>query len=79
LVEYERRKKKCLFFFRSEKKDGILAIDKPYGLPSTGGPGVHLSVAKLIPSMAKMLKIDYELYMMHRLDENTTGVMMFAT
>jgi 23S rRNA-/tRNA-specific pseudouridylate synthase len=62
-----------------EFEAGILAIDKPYGLPSIGGPGVHLSVAKLLPVMSKLLKIDYELYMMHRLDENTTGVMMFAT
>lgn len=58
---------------------GILAIDKPYGLPSHGGPGVHLSVAKLIPKLKEFLKIEYPLYMMNRLDENTTGVMLFAT
>jgi 23S rRNA-/tRNA-specific pseudouridylate synthase len=38
-----------------------------------------LSVARLLPKVKEILKIDYELYMMHRLDENTTGVMLFAT
>ncbi len=56
-----------------------MAIDKPYGLPSIGGPGVHLSVAKLIPRLKELLKIDYDLYMLHRLDRSTSGVMLFAT
>ncbi|OQV20231.1 hypothetical protein BV898_05787 [Hypsibius exemplaris] len=36
-------------------KDDIVAINKPYGLPVHGGPGVHHSVAKYLPDLAKAL------------------------
>lgn len=68
---------KHVCYFNVEQ--GLFALDKPYGLPSFGGPGIHLSVARILPKVKEILKIDYELYMMHRLDENTTGVMLFAT
>jgi len=55
-----------------------LAIDKPYGLPCMGGAKVHLSVAKLLPSLQSLLKLSGELHMAHRLDESTTGVMLFG-
>jgi 23S rRNA-/tRNA-specific pseudouridylate synthase len=43
-----------------------------------GGPGVHISVAKLLPKLKELLKMDSELIMCNRLDEYTTGVMLFA-
>jgi 23S rRNA-/tRNA-specific pseudouridylate synthase len=54
-------------------------LDKPYGLPSQGGPKVHLSVAKLLPLLEQTLHLKEKLLMCHRLDEFTTGVMLFAT
>ncbi|CAF0869260.1 unnamed protein product [Brachionus calyciflorus] len=61
------------------EEEGIFAIDKPYGLPSIRGENVHLSVSKLLPALEKMLKLNYRLLMCNRLDEFTTGVMLFAT
>ena len=44
-----------------------------------GGPGVHHSVGKLLPKLAKLIDRDLEtLHMVHRLDKETTGVMMLA-
>ena len=42
------------------------------------GPGVRASVDSLLPRMAAMLERDSALYQIHRLDKNTTGVMLFA-
>ncbi|CAF1020113.1 unnamed protein product [Brachionus calyciflorus] len=56
--------------------EGIFAIDKPYGFAK--GPGVHLSVSKLLPILEKMLKLNYRLLVCNRLDEYTTDVMLFA-
>ena len=44
-----------------------------------GGPKINLSVAKLLPVLEKMLKLKYKLLNVHRLDADTTGVMLFAT
>jgi 23S rRNA-/tRNA-specific pseudouridylate synthase len=59
----------------------VLVIDKPYGLPSHGGPGVHHSVGKLLPSLAAKMdrsgRLD-NLHLVHRLDKETTGVMILA-
>ncbi|XP_060085998.1 uncharacterized protein LOC132565379 [Ylistrum balloti] len=59
--------------------DDIVAIYKPYGLPSHGGPGVAISVAQLQEEIGQKLpnKAD-SLYMVHRLDKDTTGVMLLA-
>ncbi|XP_071944540.1 pseudouridylate synthase RPUSD4, mitochondrial-like [Antedon mediterranea] len=59
----------------------ILAIDKPYGLPCHGGPGVVNNIEELLPRLARMLpgqQEDLTLHMVHRLDKETTGVMLFA-
>jgi RluA family pseudouridine synthase len=61
--------------------DKLLVIDKPYGLPSHGGPGVHNSVGQLLESLAT--RIDRSghlrtLHLVHRLDKETTGVMILA-
>ncbi|XP_038054810.1 mitochondrial RNA pseudouridine synthase Rpusd4-like isoform X2 [Patiria miniata] len=61
----------------------LVAIDKPYGLPSHGGPGVVHSVDSLLPLLAKKLRLqktspNSRLYPVHRLDKETTGVMLLA-
>ncbi|ESP00978.1 hypothetical protein LOTGIDRAFT_140139 [Lottia gigantea] len=60
----------------------IIAINKPYGLPSHGGPGVKFSVGGLLHQLAESLN-DRDnslqtLHLIHRLDKETTGVMLLA-
>ncbi|NXW88477.1 RUSD4 synthase, partial [Alopecoenas beccarii] len=58
----------------------IVVINKPYGLPVHGGPGVKNSVADVLPILAKMLE-DMKaqpLRLCHRLDKETTGLMVLA-
>ena len=42
-----------------------------------GGPGVHHSVGKLLPLLAEKAGLD-ALHLVHRLDKETTGVMLLA-
>ncbi|XP_033126635.1 mitochondrial RNA pseudouridine synthase Rpusd4-like [Anneissia japonica] len=59
----------------------IIAIDKPYGLPCHGGPGVVNNIEDMLPRLVRMLPRqheDFALHMVHRLDKETTGVMLFA-
>ncbi|KAL2807540.1 mitochondrial RNA pseudouridine synthase RPUSD4 isoform c, partial [Daubentonia madagascariensis] len=58
----------------------LVVIDKPYGLPVHGGPGVQLCISDVLPILAKMLhghKAE-PLHLCHRLDKETTGVMVLA-
>ncbi|XP_014670729.1 PREDICTED: uncharacterized protein LOC106811571 [Priapulus caudatus] len=61
----------------------IVAFNKPYGIPVHGGKGVHHSVDKYLPRIAKKLDsgrgIIDQLYLLHRLDQNCTGVLVCAT
>ena len=52
----------------------IVAINKPYGLCSQGGPGVRTSVEQLLPDILPSSK----LYLVSKLDKSTTGVMLLA-
>ncbi|XP_075822507.1 pseudouridylate synthase RPUSD4, mitochondrial [Microtus pennsylvanicus] len=58
----------------------ILVINKPYGLPVHGGPGVQLCISDVLPILAKMLRGHKAepLHLCHRLDKETTGVMVLA-
>lgn len=59
----------------------FLAINKPYGVPVHGGPGVRNSIADVLPIMAKMIdgvRAESELHLCHRLDKETTGTMLLA-
>ncbi|NXP10996.1 RUSD4 synthase, partial [Thinocorus orbignyianus] len=58
----------------------IVAINKPYGLPVHGGPGVKNCIADVLPILAKMLENmrAEPLHLCHRLDKETTGVMVLA-
>ncbi|XP_021361108.1 uncharacterized protein LOC110455352 [Mizuhopecten yessoensis] len=59
--------------------DDVVAIYKPYGLPSHGGPGVAISVAHLMDQISESLgERQNPLHMVHRLDKDTTGVMLLA-
>ncbi|XP_067166299.1 pseudouridylate synthase RPUSD4, mitochondrial [Apteryx mantelli] len=60
--------------------DEIVAINKPYGLPVHGGPGVKTCVADVLPILAEMLEKARArpLHLCHRLDKETTGVMVLA-
>ncbi|XP_008832945.1 mitochondrial RNA pseudouridine synthase RPUSD4 isoform X1 [Nannospalax galili] len=58
----------------------LVVINKPYGLPVHGGPGVKLCISDILPTLAKMLhghKAE-PLHLCHRLDKETTGVMVLA-
>ncbi|XP_042202482.1 mitochondrial RNA pseudouridine synthase RPUSD4 [Callorhinchus milii] len=59
-----------------EDKDFVV-IDKPYGIPVHGGPGVRLSLADVLPVLAKMMEgmKAQPFHLCHRLDKETTGVM----
>ncbi|KAM4757348.1 pseudouridylate synthase RPUSD4, mitochondrial [Cyanocitta cristata] len=62
------------------QNEEIVVIDKPYGLPVHGGPGIKNCIADVLPILAKMLenmKAD-PLHLCHRLDKETTGVMVLA-
>ncbi|ELK09773.1 mitochondrial RNA pseudouridine synthase RPUSD4 [Pteropus alecto] len=58
----------------------LVVINKPYGLPVHGGPGVQLCISDVLPILAKMLNGHKAepLHLCHRLDKETTGVMVLA-
>ncbi|XP_010959974.1 pseudouridylate synthase RPUSD4, mitochondrial isoform X2 [Camelus dromedarius] len=58
----------------------LVVINKPYGLPVHGGPGVQLCISEVLPILAKMLRGHKAepLHLCHRLDKETTGVMVLA-
>ncbi|CAD5120491.1 DgyrCDS9057 [Dimorphilus gyrociliatus] len=57
--------------------DELLVIDKPYGLASHGGPGIKRSVGQFLNRLCEVLNCE-KLYVGHRLDKETTGVMVLA-
>ena len=58
--------------------DKVIAINKPYGLSSHGGPKIHHSVGKLLDKFSQVLHVDDGLHLIHRLDKDTSGVMLLA-
>ncbi|XP_068023383.1 tRNA pseudouridine(38/39) synthase isoform X2 [Melanerpes formicivorus] len=62
------------------QNEEVVVINKPYGLPVHGGPGVRNCIADVLPILAKMLgNMRAEpLHLCHRLDKETTGVMVLA-
>ncbi|XP_062450579.1 pseudouridylate synthase RPUSD4, mitochondrial isoform X1 [Rhea pennata] len=62
------------------QNDEVVVINKPYGLPVHGGPGVKNCITDVLPILAKMLEnMKAEpLHLCHRLDKETTGVMVLA-
>ncbi|KFO94788.1 RNA pseudouridylate synthase domain-containing protein 4, partial [Buceros rhinoceros silvestris] len=62
------------------QNEEIVVINKPYGLPVHGGPGVKNCIADVLPILAKMLENmrAEPLHLCHRLDKETTGLMVLA-
>ncbi|KAM4646482.1 pseudouridylate synthase RPUSD4, mitochondrial [Amazona ochrocephala] len=62
------------------QNEEIVVINKPYGLPVHGGPGIKNCITDVLPILAKMLEnMKAEpLHLCHRLDKETTGVMVLA-
>ncbi|NXS54737.1 RUSD4 synthase, partial [Brachypteracias leptosomus] len=62
------------------QNEEIVVINKPYGLPVHGGPGVKNCITDVLPILAKMLENmkAQPLHLCHRLDKETTGVMVLA-
>ncbi|RXM96422.1 RNA pseudouridylate synthase domain-containing protein 4 [Acipenser ruthenus] len=58
----------------------LIAINKPYGVPVHGGPGVKNNIGEVLPILAKMTGgMGAEpLHLCHRLDKETTGAMLLA-
>jgi hypothetical protein len=58
-----------LFFF----VDGIVAIDKPYGLVTTDADkNAKVVLTNLLPGLSQALRFE-KLFTVHRLDRDTTG------
>lgn len=55
----------------------IIAVNKPYGLPSHGKGGV-LDMNSIMKKLCEKMKIS-DVHLVHRLDKTTTGVLLFAT
>jgi 23S rRNA pseudouridine1911/1915/1917 synthase len=55
---------------------GLLAIDKPAGLPSHATPDPHRDHAE---AAVRRLRPEGPLVLLHRLDADTSGVLLFAT
>ena len=55
------------------ENDEILVINKPCGLAVQGGQGVKNSLDVLLPA-----QLGYTVYLVHRLDKETSGLMVVA-
>ncbi|QXM26328.1 RluA family pseudouridine synthase [Elioraea tepida] len=58
------------------RDDSVIAIDKPFGLPVQGGPGITRSLDSLLD--AYRFGSDERPRLVHRLDRDTTGVLLLA-
>ncbi|XP_013421870.1 uncharacterized protein LOC106181887 isoform X1 [Lingula anatina] len=63
-------------------ENDIIAINKPYGLPVHGGPGVPMSVGQLLPEVVQVLQKRRHqverLHLAHRVAQYETGVLLLA-
>lgn len=58
------------------RDDSVLVLDKPFGLPVQGGPGIGRSVDHLLDALR--FGSDERPRLVHRLDRDTTGVLVLA-
>ena len=62
-----------IFIYFSCILDGIIAIDKPYGMVTTDSDGKSdVILTNYLPALSQWLRVD-KLYTVHRLDRDTTG------
>ncbi len=57
--------------------DWVIAIAKPAGLPTQGGPGIHRHVDRLAAALRRQPE-DETPRLVHRLDRETTGVLLLG-
>ncbi|XP_030320503.1 mitochondrial RNA pseudouridine synthase RPUSD4 [Calypte anna] len=62
------------------QNEEIVVINKPYGIPVHGGPRIKNCISDVLPVLAKMLENmrAEPLHLCHRLDKETTGLMVLA-
>lgn len=61
------------------QKNGLLAIQKPYGIPVHYGPKVHHSIVGLFPELESRLQLPLRsLALANRLDKNVEGVLLLT-
>ena len=56
--------------------DHIIALNKPYGLPVQGGPGITRHLDAMLDALRQ--NADHRPRLVHRLDRDTTGVLLLA-
>jgi len=60
------------------KRDGLLALSKPYGVPVHSGPGMGKSVMDLMEKFKEIHNLKETPRLLHRLDKNTSGLLLLA-
>ncbi len=58
------------------KDDHVLAVNKPYGLPVQGGPGIKRHLDGMLDALR--FGSEHRPRLVHRLDRDTTGVLLLA-
>ena len=58
------------------RDDAVLVLDKPHGLPVQGGPGIRLSVDAMMDALR--FGAPERPRLVHRLDRDTSGVLVLA-
>lgn len=60
------------------KRDGLLAISKPYGMAVHAGPGQGKCVLDLMDEFRELHGLKETPQLLHRLDKNSSGLLLFA-
>ncbi|MBR0645285.1 RluA family pseudouridine synthase [Plastoroseomonas hellenica] len=58
------------------RDDSVIAINKPYGLPVQGGPGIKRHLDGMLDALR--FGSEHRPHLVHRLDRDTTGVLLLA-
>ena len=78
------RKEELIWYLKKRvifNENDLVALDKPYGLKCHGSETNEQTVCleELLPDLAKLISKDTgQLHLAHRLDRNTTGVLLLA-
>ncbi len=60
------------------KKDGMLAISKPVGMPVHSGPGMGKSVLDFMDEFQEIHSLGQAPKLVHRLDKTSSGLLLLA-
>jgi 23S rRNA pseudouridine955/2504/2580 synthase len=58
------------------RDEAVIVLDKPHGLPSQGGPGINRHVDRMLDALR--FGFEHRPRLVHRLDRDTSGVMVVA-